>query len=80
MCIFAVISIFKYYTGHNTPVYTCFLDASKASQPLDIIYTTYEQWFFTLNCSYSCILVSDSDLIFRRTLLGYYAEGMHANL
>ena len=22
---------------------------------------------------------SDSDLIFRRTLLGYYAEGMHAN-
>ena len=23
--------------------------------------------------------VSDSDLIFRRTLQGYYAEGMHAN-
>ena len=23
---------------------------------------------------------SDSDLIFRRTLLGYDAEGMHANL
>ena len=23
--------------------------------------------------------LSDSDLLFRRTLLGYYAEGMHAN-
>ena len=26
---FTVKSIIKYYTGHNTPVYTCFLDASK---------------------------------------------------
>ena len=25
------------------------------------------------------IMQSDSDLIFRRTLLGYYAEGMQAN-
>ena len=30
MCIFTVKSIIKYYTGHNTPVYACFLDASKA--------------------------------------------------
>ena len=30
MCSFTVKSIIKYYTGHNTPVYTCFLDASKA--------------------------------------------------
>ena len=30
ICIFTVKSIIKYYTGHNTPVYTCFLDASKA--------------------------------------------------
>ena len=30
MCIFTVESIIKYYTGHNTPVYTCFLDANKA--------------------------------------------------
>ena len=30
MCIFTVKSIIKCYTGHNTPVYTCFLDASKA--------------------------------------------------
>ena len=30
MCIFTVKSIIKYYTGHNTPVYTYFLDASKA--------------------------------------------------
>ena len=29
MCIFTVKSIIKYYTGHNTPVYTCFHDASK---------------------------------------------------
>ena len=27
----------------------------------------------------SCPNYSDSDLIFRRTLLGYDAEGMHAN-
>ena len=27
---FTVNSIIKYYTGHNTPVYTCFLDARKA--------------------------------------------------
>ena len=30
MCIFTVKIIIKYYTGHNTPVYTCFLDASEA--------------------------------------------------
>ena len=30
MCIFTVKRIIKYYTGHNTPVYTCFPDASKA--------------------------------------------------
>ena len=30
MCIFSVKSIIKYYTEHNSPVYTCFLDASKA--------------------------------------------------
>ena len=29
MCIFTVKSIIKYYSGHNTPLYTCFLDASK---------------------------------------------------
>ena len=29
-CIFTVKSIIKYYTGHNTPVYTCFFYASKA--------------------------------------------------
>ena len=30
MCIFTVKSIIKYYTRLNSPVYTCFLDASKA--------------------------------------------------
>ena len=30
MCIFTVKSIIQYYTEQNTPVYTCFLDASKA--------------------------------------------------
>ena len=30
MCMFTVKSIIKYYTGHNTPAYPCFLDASKA--------------------------------------------------
>ena len=30
MCIFTVKNSIKCYTGHNTPVYTCFLDASKA--------------------------------------------------
>ena len=30
MCIFTVKSILKYYTRQNSPVYTCFLDASKA--------------------------------------------------
>ena len=30
MCIFTVKSIIKYYTVHNTPVYKCFPDASKA--------------------------------------------------
>ena len=27
----------------------------------------------------NALLASDSDSIFRRTLLGYYADGMHAN-
>ena len=30
MCIFTVRSIIKYYTRQNSPVYTCFLDTSKA--------------------------------------------------
>ena len=30
LCIFTVKSIIKYYNSHNSPVYTCFLDASKA--------------------------------------------------
>ena len=30
MCIFTVKSIIKYYTRQNSPVYNCFLDASKA--------------------------------------------------
>ena len=30
MCIFIVKSLVKYYTGQNTSVYTCLLDASKA--------------------------------------------------
>ena len=30
MYIFIVKSLVKYYTGQNTPVYTCLLDASKA--------------------------------------------------
>ena len=30
MCIFTVKSLIKYYTRQNGPVYTCFLDASKA--------------------------------------------------
>ena len=32
-----------------------------------------------MNSEYASRADSDSDLIFRRTLLGYYAEGMHAN-
>ena len=30
LCIFTVKSVIKYYDLHNSPVYTCFLDASKA--------------------------------------------------
>ena len=30
MCIFSAKSIMKYYTEHDSPVFTCFLDASKA--------------------------------------------------
>ena len=49
MCIFTVKSIFKYYTGHNTPVYTCFLDASKA---FDLVITIgqYLQNLFIVVC------------------------------
>ena len=35
MCIFTVKSIIKYCAGHNTPVYTCFLDESKAFVPVN---------------------------------------------
>ena len=30
MCIFSAKSIMKYYMEHGSPVFTCFLDASKA--------------------------------------------------
>ena len=30
LCIFTVKSVIKYYNLHNSPVYTCFLDAAKA--------------------------------------------------
>ena len=29
-CIFTLKSVMKYYTQQSTPVYSCFLDASKA--------------------------------------------------
>ena len=31
------------------------------------------------NLAFGQFIIADSDSIFRRTLLGYYAEGMHAN-
>ena len=30
LCIFTVKSVIKYYNLYNSPVYSCFLDASKA--------------------------------------------------
>ena len=30
LCIYTVKSVIKYYNLHNSPVHTCFLDASKA--------------------------------------------------
>ena len=30
LCIYTLKSIIQYYKGHNSPVYSCFLDASKA--------------------------------------------------
>ena len=30
MCIFTLKNVIKYYTRQNTPVFSCFLDASKA--------------------------------------------------
>ena len=33
MCIFASKTVIKYYNNFNSPVYSCFLDASKAPTP-----------------------------------------------
>ena len=35
MCIFTLNSAIKYYTRQNTPVFLCFLDASKAFDRVD---------------------------------------------
>ena len=35
LCIITVKSVIKYYNLHNSPVYTCFLDASKAYDPVN---------------------------------------------
>ena len=50
---FTVKRIIMYYTGHNTPVYTCFLDASKAfdlvNQQLCIKWGSSTLRFFTIS-------------------------------
>ena len=35
LCIITVKSVIEYYNLHNSPVYTCFLDASKAYDPVN---------------------------------------------
>ena len=57
MYIFTVKSIIKYYTGHNTTVYTCFLDASK---PFDRVnhWTLFTKLIYSgISLLIVCILV-----------------------
>ena len=37
LCIFTVKSVTKYYTQKNSQVFTCFLDASKAFDKINIL-------------------------------------------
>ena len=42
LCIFTVKSVTKYYTQENSPVFTCFLDASKAFDKINH-YTLFQK-------------------------------------
>ena len=42
LCIFTVKSVTKYYTQENSPVFTCFLDASKAFDKINY-YTLFRK-------------------------------------
>ena len=53
MCIFTVKSIIKYYTEQNTPVYTCFLDLSKAFDRINH-WTLFHK---LINCDIPLIIV-----------------------
>ena len=69
LCIFTVKSVIKYYNLHNSPVYTCFLDASKLLKPMIVLttghclenYSTGQFIFLLLECL--CIGTQSKDMI-----------------
>jgi len=66
-CIFALKMFTQYYKSNNSPVYSCFLDASKSisqSQPLDA--------FYKIACctyTYSVVLVQNPNILCQ---MGFY--------
>ena len=62
LCIFTVKSVTKYYTQKNCPVFTCFLDASKAFDKINH-YTLFQK-----------LLDRETPIILVRILLFWYTK------
>ena len=62
LCIFTVKSVTKYYTQENSPVFTCFLDASKAFDKINH-YTLFQK-----------LLDRETPIILVRILLFWYTK------
>ena len=62
MCIFTLKSVIKYYTQQRTPVYSCFLEASRA---LDRV----NQWKF-----FNKVIIRKVPLLIVRMLIFWYSS------
>ena len=52
LCIFTVKSVTKYYTQDNSPVFTCFLDASKAFDKILTLIPYFKSYLIERHQSY----------------------------
>ena len=60
LCIFSVKSVIKYYNLYKSPVYSCFLDASKAYDRVNhwtLFKKVAQTWYFSNNSTYIVVLV-----------------------
>ena len=67
-CIFALKNILQYYKSNNSPVYSCFLDASKAFDRVNY-WTLFRKVCACCTYTYSVVLVQNPNVLYQ---MGFY--------